>query len=118
DAEGVLKGELDAAIRRGQVLAGLDQTSEFAEIDWQSAVNRIADLKDEHTKLKAASAELARLDPELATGVGEIGEAGPAQGRRNGKRGPVNKKTPDAERGLAAARLILADAARELARAH
>ena len=30
----------DAAVERGQVLAGLDQTHEFAEIDWQSMVNR------------------------------------------------------------------------------
>ena len=118
DAEGVLKGELDAAIKRGQVLAGLDQTSEFAEIDWQSAVNRIADLKDEHTKLKAASAELARLDAELATVVGQIREADRVQADLNSKLGAVDNKISDAERGLADARLILADAARELARAH
>ena len=78
DAEDKLKGELDAAIKRGQVLAGLDQTSEFAEIDWQSTVNRIAELKDEHTTLKAASAELARLDAELETVKGQIREAEPA----------------------------------------
>ena len=30
----------DAAVERGQVLAGLDQTHEFAEIDWQSVVDR------------------------------------------------------------------------------
>ena len=67
DAEARLKTELEAAIKRGQVLAGLDQTSEFAEIDWPSVVNRIARLQDEHTKLKAASAELARLDGELTS---------------------------------------------------
>jgi len=67
DAEARLKTELEAAIKRGQVLAGLDQTSEFAEIDWPSVVNRIARLQDEHIKLKAASAELARLDGELTS---------------------------------------------------
>ena len=30
----------DAAVERGQVLAGLDQTREFAEIDWPSVVNQ------------------------------------------------------------------------------
>ena len=55
----------DAAIERGQVLAGLDQTREFAEIDWQSVVNRAEQLKAEQRGLEAASAELARLSREL-----------------------------------------------------
>ena len=37
----------DTAIDRGQVLAGLDQTREFAEIDWQSMVNRTEELSRE-----------------------------------------------------------------------
>ena len=104
DAEGKLKGELDAAIKRGQVLAGLDQTSEFAEIDWQSTVNRIAELKDEHAKLKAASAELARLDAELETVKGQIAEAEPALANLDGKLGAIDNKISDAKRGLADAR--------------
>ena len=55
----------DAAIHRGQVLAGLDQTREFADIDWQSVVNRTEELKAEKRQLEAASAELARLNREL-----------------------------------------------------
>lgn len=57
----------DTAIDRGQVLAGLDQTREFAEIDWQSVVNRTEELKAEKRELEAASAELARLNRELET---------------------------------------------------
>jgi len=57
----------DAAIERGQVLAGLDQTRDFADIDWQSAVNRTEELKAEKRELEAASAELARLNHELET---------------------------------------------------
>ncbi len=55
----------DAAIERGQVLAGLDQTHEFAEIDWQSMVNRAEQLRAEQRELEAASAELARLTHDL-----------------------------------------------------
>ena len=55
----------DAAVERGQVLAGLDQTREFAEIDWQSVVIRAEQLRAEQRELEAASAELARLNREL-----------------------------------------------------
>ena len=118
EAEGKLKGELDAAIKRGQVLAGLDQTSEFAEIDWQSTVNRIAELKDEHDKLKAASAELARLDAALETVKGQIREAEPALADLDGRLGAVDNKISDAKRGLADARQVLAEPDCDPARAH
>jgi uncharacterized protein YPO0396 len=58
---------LDAAIKRGQVLAGLAQTSEFSEIDWQALVNRIEELKQEKLELETASTELSRLNAELAS---------------------------------------------------
>ena len=53
------------AIERGQTLAGLDQTREFADIDWQSVVNRAEQLRAEQRELEAASAELALLNKEL-----------------------------------------------------
>jgi uncharacterized protein YPO0396 len=118
DAEGKLKGQLDAAIKRGQVLAGLDQTSDFAEIDWQSTVNRIAELKDSHAKLKAASAELARLDAELEAVKGQIREAEPALADLNGKLGAIDNKISDAKRDLDGARQILAEPGRGAAQAH
>jgi uncharacterized protein YPO0396 len=118
DAEGKLKGELDAAIKRGQVLAGLDQTSDFAEVDWQSTVNRIAELKDSHAKLKAASAELARLDAELEAVKGQIREAEPALADLNGKLGAIDNKISDAKRDLDGARQILAEPDREAGQAH
>jgi uncharacterized protein YPO0396 len=55
----------DAAIERGLTLAGLDQTRDFADIDWQSMVNRAEQLEAEQRELEAASAELARLNTEL-----------------------------------------------------
>ena len=65
----------DAAIERGQTLAGLDQTREFADIDWQSVVNRAEQLQAEQRELEAASAELARLNKELRTIEESIAEA-------------------------------------------
>ncbi len=62
----------DAAIDRGEVLAGLDQTHEFADIDWQSVVNRNEQLKAEKRELEASSAELARLNHELEALRGQI----------------------------------------------
>jgi uncharacterized protein YPO0396 len=62
----------DAAIHYGQVLAGLDQTQEFADIDWSSAVNRNEQLKAEKRELEAASSELAGLNRELETVRGQI----------------------------------------------
>ena len=62
------------------MLAGLDQTREFADIDWQSVVNRIAELKAERRKLEAASAELARLNRELETVREQINAAEAAHG--------------------------------------
>ena len=59
-----------AAIAQGEVLASLDATTEFADIDFQSVVNEIADLRAEHHRLTTASAELVLLDAEL-TAVGE-----------------------------------------------
>ena len=69
------EAERAAAIERGKVLTGLEQTGEFAEIDYQSVVNRIAGLTDEHIRVTAASAELARLDAELKRVQGQITDA-------------------------------------------
>ena len=71
---------LDAAIHRGQVLAGLDQTREFADIDWPSVVNRIEELRAEKRELEAASSELARLNRELETVREQIGVTEAAHG--------------------------------------
>jgi uncharacterized protein YPO0396 len=116
DAEGKLRKELDAAIKGGQVLAGLDQTSEFAEIDWQSVVNRIAELKDEHAKLKAASAELARLDAELTTVTDAIANVERIKSAADGRLGAVDNRVTDATARLGEARQVLADPGCEQAR--
>ena len=93
-----------AAVARGQVLAGLAQTRDFAEIDYQSAVNRIAVLAQEHARLKAASAELARLDTALAEVKRQIGAAEAERSELDGGLGRVKQSISDAEAGRVAAR--------------
>ena len=111
DAERV-HDEYDKAVKsafaRSQTLAGLAQTHEYTEIDYQSAVSRIAELKAEHAKLKEASVTLAKLDAEL----GEIREridaaetsrstAGEKLGNVNGEISGVEAMAQDAEATLA-----------------
>ena len=100
-----------AAVARGQVLAGLAQTRDFAEIDYQSAVNRIAVLAQEHARLKAASAELARLDTALAEVKWQIGAAEAERSELDGGLGRVKQSISDAEAGRVAARGLLAEPA-------
>ena len=100
-----------AAVARGQVLAGLAQTRDFAEIDHQSAVNRIAVLAQEHARLKAASAELARLDTALAEVKRQIGAAEAERSELDGGLGRVKQSISDAEAGRVAARRLLAEPA-------
>ena len=103
-----IQADLDAAakaaVARGQVLAGLEQTRDFAEIDYQSAVNRIAVLTQEHARLKAASAELARLDIALGEVREQIGTAEAERSELLGELGRVKQSISDAEAGRVAAR--------------
>jgi uncharacterized protein YPO0396 len=108
----------DAAIERGQVLAGLDQTREFTEIDWQAVVNRTEELKAERRQLEAASAELARLSRELETVRRQIGTAEEAHGAAQQRLGSVDSEIARAERIRGEASATLAEPACELARIH
>lgn len=65
----------DAAIERGQVLARLDEVQDFAEIDWQSLVKAIEELKEERRRLEATSTKLKRLGGELDGVKQQIHEA-------------------------------------------
>ena len=106
-----------AAIKRGEVLAGLDQTQEFTEIDWQSAVNRAGQLRAEQRELEAASAELARLNRELDTVKEQITGADGTLRALNGQIGGLGARQQAAEGVLREAREILAEDACEPARA-
>jgi uncharacterized protein YPO0396 len=108
----------EAAIEQGQVLHGLDQTREFAEIDWQSVVNKVEDLKRERDTLAAASAELARLDAELAKVREELDATEKAHVVLLKEMGNADGRIRDAQRDMRETGEILAEpecgAAREL----
>jgi uncharacterized protein YPO0396 len=106
-----------AAIKRGEVLAGLDQTHEFADIDWQSVVNRAEQLKAEQRELEAASAELARLNRDIEAVKQQITAADRTLGEVNGRLGSLGNREQEAGRILREAREILAEHACEAARA-
>ncbi len=86
------------AIARGQVLAGLDETTDFADIDYQTVVNQIAELHDEHKRLTAASVELARLDEQLTKVKTEIDKADKQRNSVSTKLGGVEQSIADAEK--------------------
>jgi uncharacterized protein YPO0396 len=101
------KAALDAAVDRGQVLAGLDQTRDFAEIDWWSEVNRAERLKAEKRELEAASTELRRLGEELERVTADL-KVIEGELRETDKRiGAADGRLEAAEKVLAEARELL-----------
>jgi len=109
---------MKAAVTRGRILAGLEETSEYAEIDYQSVVNKIAELMAEHGRLKAASAELARLDAELADVRLRIETADTIRSEVDGNLGSVHKSISDAQATQHEVRTILAEPGCDPARTH
>ncbi|MGP7999238.1 MAG: ATP-binding protein [Streptosporangiaceae bacterium] len=101
----------DAAVERGQVLAGLDQTREFAEIDWQSMVNRAEELRAEQRQLEAASAELARLTHDLDEVKKRIATDESALRTLDGQLGGLDNRQHAAEGVMHDVRDILAEQA-------
>ena len=117
-AQRTLADELNAISERTHALAGLDQTHEFAEIDWRSAVNRIEELKEEKRGLEAASAELARLSHQLESVREQVGAAEDEHGQAKEMIGRVRHRIESADASLTAAARILAESGCEQARAH
>jgi uncharacterized protein YPO0396 len=109
---------MEAVVERRGVLVGLEQTQDFAEIDYQSMVNRIRELRDDHAKLKAASAELTRLDAELESVRQQIDTADKQRSELDGKIGGVEGSISEAETMLRETRAVLAEPECEPARAH
>ena len=105
----------DAAIERGQVLAGLDQTRDFTEIDWQSVVIRAEQLRAEQGELEAASTELARLNRELDTVKEQISGANEKLRALDGRLGGLDTRQQAAKGILREVRGILAEDAAERA---
>ncbi|HEX2319727.1 MAG TPA: ATP-binding protein [Streptosporangiaceae bacterium] len=106
-----------AAIKRGEVLAGLDATQDFAEIDWQTMVNRAELLRAEKREIEAGSAELARLNRELEQVKKRVEVAELAVRAAEGQLGGLDSRQSGAEGVLADARRTLGEEACQAARA-
>jgi uncharacterized protein YPO0396 len=102
------KGQ-DAAQERRDVLVRLDETREFSEIDWQSLVNQIEDLKEERNRLASASAELAKLTAALDSVRLRIGEADQERSAAQTTLGGVLSQVSDAEHVLLEVDAVLAE---------
>jgi uncharacterized protein YPO0396 len=108
---------MNAAIELGQVLAGLDETLQFTEIDWQSEVNRAERLKAEKRALEAASAELKRITEELEQVKAQLADIEGALGEVNKQIGAADDRIATAEQLLAEARAVLEEPGCAAARA-
>ncbi|MFF3695030.1 ATP-binding protein [Streptomyces sp. NPDC002221] len=94
-------------ITRGESLAQLQQTTEYSDIDWQGAVNRLGQLEAEKQLLEKSSAELDDLSQRIDVCAKEIEEAENARDTAVGAIGRLNRDLEDANRQLSAARQLL-----------
>jgi uncharacterized protein YPO0396 len=109
---------LDAANERGQALAVLAATTEFAELDWMSLVNKIENLTGEKRTLEQASRELERLSRELDRVQHDIGEAEAKQEAMTAAIGSLGNEIETACKGLIDTGAVLSEPGCEPARAH
>jgi uncharacterized protein YPO0396 len=109
---------MNAAVKRGNILSGLAQTAEFADIDWQSVVTRIAELTAEKNKLTAASATLAKIDENLTDVRKLIEDAENENKQLAGTLGGIDKGISDAQGELSDAQAILDTPECQAAREH
>jgi len=112
------QGWLDLAVKRGNALAGLAETTEFAEIDWQCQVNRIESLTAEKKTLEQASRELERLSRELEQAGQDIAKAEAERDAVIGDIGRLGNEIETARRSLEETGRVLAEPGCEPARAH
>jgi uncharacterized protein YPO0396 len=78
-------------------LTRLDECRDFAQIDWQSVVNRISELSAEMRALETASRELERLGRELRGVQRKIDDADAQKDAINGRIGALNRSRDDAQ---------------------
>jgi uncharacterized protein YPO0396 len=99
----------DAAGEREKLLARLDETREFADIDWQSIVVEIEQLKDERDRLKAASTELRELTEERDAVKAELISVDDERSAEDKRLGGVETQISAAEGVLAEVEAVLAE---------
>ncbi len=112
--------KLDSALARTNLrhtaLAKLGEFDDFTELDWQTLVNRIAELIAEKRQLEGSSGELHRLTQELAAVDAKITAAEGRVDRLNSTIGGARRDLESAEGGLAEVRRILDEPGCEAAR--
>ncbi|MFB6396607.1 ATP-binding protein [Polymorphospora lycopeni] len=102
-----LVGRLDRLTVRHGTLSKLVEFTDFTELDWGSAVQRIERLRQEKRRLEAASGELARLNAELDRVTEELAELGEQRDASQGRIGQVREQLARAEQGLRDAERLL-----------
>ncbi|WP_158884568.1 ATP-binding protein [Amycolatopsis anabasis] len=111
-----LSGELTGKRKLATTLTLLAEFGGFGEIDWQAAVNRIAELEAEKRLLEQQSDELKRLTAELDT-VGErIEKAEAARDAAMSMAGKLGGERETAEKQLRGVQSTLAEPECEQAR--
>jgi len=118
DDQAKYQGWLDLAVKRGNALAGLAETTEFAEIDWQALVSKIESLAEEKRNLQRASKELERLTRELEQVQKDIEDAEGEQEKATAAIGSLGNEIETAYRSLGEADAVLSEPGCAPARAH
>jgi uncharacterized protein YPO0396 len=95
-----VKAELSAEGKLATALTLLAQFSGFTEIDWQTSVNRIAELDGEKQRLEQQSDELKRLTAELAAVGIQIETAEKAKEKAQNRLGNLSGQRESAEKQL------------------
>ena len=103
------QADVDSATARLRVLSRLEEFTDFAEVDWQQAVNRIAALEAEKRGLQDADRELARIETELEAVAGQIAEHETLLEALVGDRAKSDDALGKAGDALAAAENVLAE---------
>jgi len=93
--------------QRGRVLASLTVFGDFAELDWQSMVNRVSAAQAQKREIERSSRELERIAGDLAGVEAEITTAEGAQAGALGQRGAVSGDLRNDERQFAQVQAIL-----------
>jgi uncharacterized protein YPO0396 len=116
-ARKTVQASLHSAHSRLATLDKLVEFADFAELDWQAMVNRIAGLMQEKRQLEQASRELSRLNGELAGVAAQIIRSEEDREAVHSRLVTAEKDRQSAEDSLAEARRTLAEPGCELARA-
>ncbi|GIJ40443.1 ATP-binding protein [Micromonospora andamanensis] len=106
DRDGLIK-QLNRLTGRHGTLSKLVEFTDFTELDWAAAVQRIERLRSEKRQLEASSGELARLTAELERVTVELTELGDERDTRQSRIGQVRGQVDRAEQGLRDTRRLL-----------